>query len=64
MITIHIDNLTLILTPTCPRDLSDTAIRCLDRRDPERVKVEYDDEFKMPIPRFSPFVGQLGRLRP
>ena len=64
MIRIFIDNLVLILTPTCPRDLSDTAIRCLDRRDPERVKVEYDDEFKMPIPRFSPFVGQLGRLRP
>lgn len=64
MIRIFIDNLTLIITPLCPRDLSDCAIRCLDRRNPERVKVDYSDDFKMPVPRFSKFVGQLGRLRP
>ena len=64
MIKIIWDNRIYIITPTCPRDRSELAIRCLDCRGPKHVKVEYSDDFGYSIPRFSPFIGQLGRMRP
>lgn len=64
MIKIIWDNRTFIITPTCPPDRAALAVRCLDCRGPKHVKVEYDDGFGYSIPRFSKFVGQMGRLRP
>ena len=64
MIRIYCDNRIIIITSACPRDLADLVIRCLDRRGPRHVKAEYSDEFGYSIPRFSKFIGQMGRMRP
>ena len=67
MIKIEIDNLVLIITDTCPTEFSECAIRCLNKQRPkamaEWVDEWVDDEPKMHIPRFSKFIGQLGRIR-
>ena len=64
MIRIYIDNRCIVITSQCPRELAALVISCLDRRGPRYVKTEYSDDFGYQIPKFSPFVGQLGRLRP
>ena len=64
MLTITWDNMTIIITNRCPRDLADLVVRCLDHRGPKHVKVEYSDNFGYSIPRFSKFIGQMGRMRP
>ena len=62
MIKIHLHNLILVITDTCPRDLADAAIRALDRRGPVYVDLndDYSDIYPRKMPRFSPFIGQLG----
>ena len=64
MIIIYCGNLTLIITDACPADLYECAIRCLDHRGPTFGPQQYDDDHKTFVPRFSKFVGQMGRLRP
>ena len=63
MIKIYCHNQTLIITDTCPREFAECAIRCLDTRKPKRQEQVYDDEHNMYIPRYSKFIGQLGRVR-
>jgi hypothetical protein len=55
-------NMIIIITPDCPRELADCAIRCLDRRGPVYVAQDsdYSGIYPSKIPRFSRFVGQLG----
>lgn len=60
MIRIFIGNLTLIITNTCPRDLSDLAIRCLDHRGPGYIQQDWDERTWVHPPRWSAFIGQLG----
>lgn len=60
MIRIRIFNLTLIITDTCPVELAECAIRCLDKRVIQPTYEWIDDEPRMYIPRFSKFIGQLG----
>lgn len=60
MITIYSGNLILIITDTCPADLAECAIRCLDHRPVEIVQQDWDDDRWMFIPKFSAFIGQLG----
>lgn len=59
MVTIYIDNLTLIITDTCPHEFSDCAIRCLNRQRPKAMAEWVDEERKIYIPRYSKFIGQL-----
>lgn len=64
MIIIYCGNLSLIITDECPVDYAQCAIRCLDHRGPAFRPQQYDDDRKTFVPRFSKFVGQMGRLRP
>ena len=62
---ITLDNLILIINNDCPRDYADCAIRCLDRRGPVWVEsIDYSECYPAKIPRYSAFIGQLGRIRP
>ena len=60
MIRIRLDNLTVIITPTCPPALAEAVIRALDQRGPRYVAQDIEIEARPYIPRFSKFIGQLG----
>lgn len=59
MVTIYIDNLTLIITETCTPEFSECAIRCLNHQRPRAMAEWVDDERKIYIPKYSKFIGQL-----
>lgn len=62
MIRIHYYNMVIIITPTCPPALAEAVIRGLDQRPPRYVEqTGIPDNYRLKIPKFSAFIGQLGR---